>query len=382
MKARLTSAVILGVLATALLAPAAPAAEDPPPPSLGGLTMVWDLPLQYPRQVPLAGSGQTTGISVIVTSDEPVTINARSYDGALQIADPQRTFGALSVPTTVTFQVSALSPGFHSLSIQMDGSTGPPYYSVAVQYDFVWATGSPLPAPAAANGRKHRVSVYGYQAPGGPPRLVTFATAELAHLGLPAHGQPRCSHEGDGCVPYWRDPDGPQTLQIGTDIVGAFHRGGLYTDGFVPAGPTTGTPFGRADLINPLYYLGARDGMRGTLTYTDRSRTSGLTREKVTFLKYVGELVGDYRLTYAYAGGRKRTLEGHFRVDQHGAITFRDDRGDVVQRGTVLGTSRALPCAIKGTCRPGGGTGSRAIWLILSGKKGTHPDGNMLRPVG
>jgi hypothetical protein len=103
-KARLTFAIILGVLATALLAPAAPAAEDPPPPSLGGLTMVWDLPLHYPRQVPLAGSGQTTSISVVVTSDEPVTINARSYDGALQIADPQRTFGALSVPTTVTFR--------------------------------------------------------------------------------------------------------------------------------------------------------------------------------------------------------------------------------------------------------------------------------------
>ena len=148
MKARLTFAVLVGLLTTALLAPAAPAAQDPPPPSLGGLTMVWDLPIYYPRQVPLAGSGQTTSISVVVTSDEPVTINARSFDGGLQIVDPQRTFGALPVPTTVTFQVSALSPGFHSLSVQMDGSQGPPFYSVGVGYAFVWTSGSPLPEAA------------------------------------------------------------------------------------------------------------------------------------------------------------------------------------------------------------------------------------------
>jgi len=367
-KARLTFAALAGQLITMLAAPAAaPAAPDPPPPSLGGLTMVWDLPIWYPRQVPVAGSGQTTSISVVVTSDEPVVINARSDDGGLQIADPQRTFGALSVPTTVTFQVSALSPGFHPLSIQMDGSDGPPYYSVGVQYAFVWASGSPLPE-GVPSGRVW-LETFGYQAPGSAPQLLTFASNQYAYLGLPAYGRPTCSQEGAGCVRYWVNPGPAQALQIGTSIVGAFHEGLLYTDGFVPAGPSTGTPYGRYDFVNQLDFANPRRAMKGTYAYSDRSRTSGLVVEKVTFLKYAGNLVGDYRLTYAYAGGGKRTLEGRFRVDKGGAITFRNKRGHVVQRGTVLTVVRS---------RPEPGPSPRGIWLVLSGRRAAHPDGNFL----
>jgi hypothetical protein len=369
--------VLTTVLAVVLLAPAAQAAPTLPPPSFGGLTMVWDLPISYPRQVPLAGSGQTTSISVVVLSDQPVTINARSDDDGLQIMDPQRTFGALTVPTTVTFQVSALSPGFHPFSVQMDGSVGPPFHSVGVQYS-AWTSGSPLPEGPSEGSR---LAVYGYQAPGSAPQLLTFASRDYAYLGLPARGRPSCTQEGAGCIPYWVDPGPAATVQIGTGIVGAFHRGGFYTDGLVPPGPTTGTPFGRHDFINPLYFMEPRTGLRGTYAYADRSRTSGLTRQKVTFLKRAGELTGDYRLTYAYAGGRKHELRGTFRVDRSGGITFRNARGRVVQRGTVLGVGRALPCAIKGTCRSGEGAGKRGIWLVLSGRKGTRPDGNLLHVV-
>ena len=353
-----------------LLAPAAPALAP-------GFTISTDLPYNYPRQVPLAATGQTTRLSVVVTSSEPVTVTARSYDGALTIADPQRSLGVTPQPTTVSFDVAALSAGFHQLDVQVDGSTGPPFYSFAVGFGYVWTSGSALPE-VVPGGRGVRRLIYGYQAPGGPPQLLTFVSNEYAYLGLPANGQPTCTQEGAGCVRYWADPSPSSgVVQIGTGIVGAFHRGGFYTDGFVPAGPTTGTPYGRHDFINPLYFMGSRNGMKGTFAYSDRSRTSGLTREKVTFLKYAGNLVGDYRLTYAYAGGRKRTLEGTFRVEKDGAITFRNDRGRVVQRGTVLGTGRALPCALEGTCRQG----ARGIWLILSGRKGKHPDGNLLRLV-
>jgi hypothetical protein len=362
------------ISAAALLVPA-PAA------SAAGFTITTDLPYNYPRQVPLAATGQTTRLSVVVTSSEPVTVTARSYDGTLTIADPQRSLGTTPQPTRVSFDVAALTPGFHQLDVQVDGSTGPPFYSIAVGFGFVWASGSPLPE-VVPSARKARVQVYGYQAPGGPPQLLTFASREYAFLGLPGYGQPACTQEGAGCVRYWVDPrTSSGVVQIGTDIVGAFHRGGFYTDGFVPAGPATGTPYGQYDFINPLYFVSSRNGMRGTYAYTDRSRTSGLTREKVTFLKYAGNLVGEYRLTYAYAGGRKRTLEGKFRVENGGAITFRDNRGRVVQRGTVLGTGRALPCALEGTCRSGKAGGPRDIWLILSGRKGKHPDGNLLQLV-
>ena len=342
--------------------------------------MVWDLPIYYPRQVPLASQRadhEHLGGRHFRRTGAPSTRAA--IDGGLQIVDPQRTFGALPVPTTVTFQVSALSPGFHSLSVQMDGSEGPPFYSVGVGYGFVWTSGSPLPEGVPSG--KARLQTYGYQAPGGPPQLLSFVSKDYAYLGLPANGQPTCTQEGAGCVRYWVNSGPAQAAQIGTSIVGAFHRGGFYSDGFVPPGPTTGAPYGRDDFINPLYFVNARSGLKGTYAYTDRSRTSGLATEKVSFLKSAGNLVGDFRLTYAYAGGRKRTLEGTFRVENGGAITFRDNGGRIVQRGTVLGTGRALPCAVQGTCRSGEGAGKRGIWLILSGKKGKHPDGNLLHLV-
>ena len=69
---------------------------------------------------------------------------------------------------------------------------------------------------------------------------------------------------------------------------------------------------------------------------------------------------------------------GPFGMGKHGAITFRSARGKVVQRGTVMRVGRPLPGAVHGTCR----AGQRGIWLILSGRKANHPDGNLLRLVG
>ena len=57
-------------------------------------------------------------------------------------------------------------------------------------------------------------------------------------------------------------------------------------------------------------------------------------------------------------------------------ITFRS-LGRVVQRGSVLLPDRPLPCVVKQTCRPG----QRGIFLVLSGPRANHPDGNLLQRV-
>ena len=179
---------------------------------------------------------------------------------------------------------------------------------------------------------------------------------------------------------YWAQASRlPGLVQVGTDIVGTFHGAGFYTDGFVPAGPDTGTPFGRYDFPKALYFVGARNAIDGTYSYVDKTRSSGLTRAKLRLLKDAHTKIGEYRLTYAYAGKRKRTFEGEFGMKRDGAVTFRDRRGRVVQRGTLLGVGR--PCAISGTCRSGEAPGDRDVWLILSGPKGNHPDGGRLQRV-
>ena len=75
-----------------------------------------------------------------------------------------------------------------------------------------------------------------------------------------------------------------------------------------------------------------------------------------------------------------KKLAGKFGLGKHGEITFRSSRGKVVQRGTVLTEGRPAACCLQGTCTAReGGPGTRGIWLILSGKKGHHPDGNLLQ---
>ena len=358
------AAAVVGLLAVALLAPVPPASAAPV------LVIVTELPFNYPRQAPLASSGQTITISVVVTSSEPVTVTARSYDGGLTIKDPERSFGALPQPTTISYEVAALQAGFHSFDVQMDGSSGPPYYSVAAGFAFVFATGSPLPPPDPA-AAPTEFTAYGVQQPGEAARLLTFVSDDYAYVGLPAFGYPACAQEGGGCLPYWKR-SGPEPLvQIGSDIVGTFHgpSGGFYSDGLLPPGPATGTPFGRYDFERPLYAVDKRKLVTGTYEYLERSRTTGMVRQKVTFVKDRGEAVGDYRLAIKFAGGKRRVLEGTFKIGKRSAITFRNARGIVVQRGTIFGTAS-------------GESGKRGLWLVLSGRQGNSaPDGNRLSPV-
>ena len=306
-----------------------------------------------------------------------MTVRASSYDNGLAIADPEQSLGPLTGPTTVSFAVSGLTPGFHRLDVEMH-TDGPPYNSVGISMPYVLTSGSPLPVDTPS-ARNHWVRAYGYQAVGGAPQMLSLLRGRYAFVGLPAFGWPRCTHEGSGCVPYWWNANGHPVIQIGTSIAAMFHRGGLYTDGLVPAGPVTGAPYGRYDFTNSLFAFDPGHVRAGTYVYSDKSRTSGLVREKVTF--FDSGTPGNYRLSYAYADRRKHTLTGTFRVGRSGAITFRDQRGRVAQRGTVFGMSRTLPCAVKRTCRSDEMINSHGIWLVLSGPKGTHPDGNMLRKV-
>jgi hypothetical protein len=367
-------ALLSGVVVAGMLAPAPPASAQP------SLTIATDVPAEYPRQVPPISNGQTTRISVVVSSTEsvPVTVWASSHDNGLSIADPERSLEPLTGPTTVSFDVAGLTPGFHRLDVEM-ATTGPPYSSASVSLPYVFTNGSPLPVDVPS-ARNLWVRAFGYQAPGGPPRMLSLLRGGyFAYVGLPAHGWPTCTHEGSGCVHYWWNTDGYPVIQIGASIVGMSHRGGLYTDGLVPAGPATGTPYGRYDFFNSLFAFDAGHVRAGTFVYSDRSRTSGLIREKVTF--FDSGTPGNYRLSYAYADGRKQTLTGRFQVQRGGAITFRDRQGRVAQLGTIFRISPPSPCAVKATCRSDDTTDSNGIWLILSGPKGKHPDGNMLQKV-
>jgi hypothetical protein len=347
----------VGVLAPTTPAEAAPVIEVTPV-----------VPAYYPQQVPAAASGRTTRISVVLSSSNPgaaaVTAVATSPDGGLTISNPTQDVGTLSQPVTVSFDVAGTAPGVHALLVGAGagGSGG------GIVLPYIWTNGTPLPAPTI----KQYTRAYGWEDTedvGGSQqrsvRMLSFVSPTFAYLGLPAFGLPRCTREGNGCVPYAVDTSAhPAQVQIGTDIIAAVHFSTFYTDGFVPADPQSGELYGHHEFHQSLLFTDKRSRLHGTYRYASHDAPVGMTYEKVTF-----ERDGGYRLTYAVDGGPKTRLSGRFHLGRSGRITFLSESGKVVQRGTVLHVERSQPRRYPYP---------RGMWLILSGRKATHPDGNFL----
>ena len=361
----------LVALTGALLTPAPPASARPV------ITVAPVINAAYPQQVPQTASGLTTRISFTVNSSEPVpgdaTVLAWSDDGGLVIRNPHQSVGNLAQPATVSFDVAGAALGVHELFVDV---SGPSAIGRGTVLRYVWTNGSPL--QAATNKLYKRsytwegtTQVAGLESSTRAVQMLHIVSPTFAYVGLPAFGRPSCTGEGNGCLPYAFD-NRTGLLQVGTQIIAAVHRESLYSDGLVPAETQDGEPYGRYDFPAQDFFVEGHYELTGTFRYSSSDYPSGLTYEKVTF-----DPDGSYRLAYAYDGGKVKRLEGRFKIDNRGAVTFRSLRGKVVQRGTVMAVGRTLPCAIHGTCR----VGQRGIWLILSGRKGRHPDGNLLRMV-
>lgn len=359
-------------LATALLVPLSPASADPVPVLSVDATFDEDLP----RAVPPAGSG-TAPISVVVTTAEPladVEVSAYAEDDGLVIEDPDRSLGTVAGTQTVTFQVAGAAPGVHELVVDVDAGDA----SASTSLYYVWTTGSPVSGP---KGGLEPMS-FGWQSTSGPRavRMVSILDGGWAYLGLPARGAPSCSGEGGGCVRYSYDED-EDVLQLGSSVIGALYGEkrppALYTEGLAPV-PTRTT--------SPSHFAGPKDSVVGTWSWSGSG--SGLTMQKVTF-----KASGKYKLEYAYDGGKATRLKGTYTLGPSGEVTFsakakkgtkgkgpksvhakpgkpgKPKKAKVVQRGTVLVVEQ--PADEHGPAAP-------AIWLVLSGKKGTSPDGNLL----
>ena len=383
MKNRRAPVAVLVAVASMLAVPLSPAAQGRPSVERAApvITVTPVINRDYPRQVPTAASGDTVPIRFVVSSTEPVvgaTASAFTVGTGLVITPANQSLGNLAQPVIVSFDVAGAEPGLHPLFVDVSAPGATPG-TAWIQY--VWTTGSPL--FTGTNGLYDRS--YGWQgtehlagleSSTRAVRMLTIVSKSFAYVGLPPHGRPTCTVEGNGCLPYAYDSK-TGLLQVGTGIIAAVHRNSLYTDGLVPADEQSGELFGRYDFQAQDDFSSPSQVLAGTFRYSSRDYPTGLTYEKVTFRKD-----GTYSLAYAFDGGKVKKLAGKFRLGKHGEITFRSPRGKVVQRGTIVRVGRPLPCAVHGTCRPTQSrAGQRGIWLILSGRKGKHPDGNLLRLV-
>ena len=353
----------------------------PPADAAAVITVTSTPSSRFPQQLPAASSGLTTRITVTVSSTEPVASATATaeYDGTeLVVTNPVQQLGTLAQPKTISFDVAGVAPGVHQLFVNV---TAPSSLGGGTTLPYLWTSGSPL--FVGTNGLYGRSygwqgteHVAGLESSTRAVQMLTIVSKTFAYVGLPPHGRPVCTQEGHGCLPYSYD-NLNQILQVGTGIIAKVYGPGLYSDGLVPADEQDGELYGRHLFSGQDDFTSPRTHLNGTFRYSSPDYPTGLTYEKVTFRKD-----GSYALAYAHDGGKVKKLAGRFRLGGHGKITFRSPQGRVVQRGTVLLQGRPAACVVKETCLVrGGGPYSRGIWLILSGAKGKHPDGNLLQLV-
>ena len=196
--------------------------------------------------------------------------------------------------------------------------------------------------------------------------MLSFLNATYAYVGLPSAGQPKCKSAGKGCVPYAYDPT-TGVVQVGDDIVGKVIGEGLATDGWIVADEQRPELFASDVETDPLTYAAKKTRLAGAWHFRDDTYPVGIWAQSVTFRKN-----GTYELFYQVGDRDERhRFSGSYAVTKPGRVVFKAN-GKVVQIGTL-----ALAGPKVGKPRPR----KLGLWLVLSGPKGKHGDGNLLAPV-
>jgi hypothetical protein len=351
--------LVAGLLTAAVLAPQPASALQAPT-----LTVVGTPDASYPQVVTLGGD--TEDIEFLVTSSEVTTVTTTAGGTGLSATPDAPKAVTAGRQELVHVAVTATTPGLHALSVTFSAPGATP---VAVTVPYVFAEGSPVPPSGGSlAGRAYgwMGSVNYMEGSTRDSSMLSFVNATYAYLGLPPAGLPTCKSAGRGCVPYSYDP-ATGLVQVGDGIVGKVVGDGLYTDGWVPADEQDGELFASYTATEPLTFPGARTRLAGTWHFKYDNYPTGIWAQSLTLRKD-----GGYDL-YFQVGDRneRHHLVGGYAVGRHGRITFKV-RGKLAQVGTL-----ALVGPKLGKAKPK----KLGLWLVLSGTKGKHGDGNLLDPV-
>jgi hypothetical protein len=324
-----------------------------------------------PHLVTLNGATET--ISFNLTTTETTEVTAIAEGPGLSVVDPVQShtsymnyvhpFGA-----SFDFPVTATTPGMHALTVTFFPEGGTPQ---SVTLPYVISEGSTAIAGTGSLAGR----TYGWESVrdsdaspiGRSVSMLTFVNDHYAFVGLPPAGRPTCTQPGNGCLPYVYDV-ATRLLQVGADIVGKVHRQGLYTDGWIDSREQYGGQFSSYTATQPLTYAAKNSRLAGVWQYRNSHYHEGMWNERVVLRKdHTYTLV--YRTTESLPSTTRS--KGTYRITKPGRIVF-TSKGQVFSIGTLALAGRKVG---KPNARKAG------LWLILSGRKGKHPDGNLLQQV-
>lgn len=356
----LALALTVGLLGGALL-PSSPASAEP-----AALVLVPYERADRPHIVPTGPEWEPIHWNLALNADATNVTVELEGDG-LTFNEDTFSYGDLAVGEFLLdyAEVTATSPGFHSLTITASADDAEP---VSVTLPRLWAPGGP-PLPGGGD-----LAVRGYGWSGwvtgvvaeSSTRVTTmlnFVDDTYAYVGLPRNGA-RCP--APECVPYYYDPT-TGLVQVGDDMIGQVLGPSLFIEGLTPADPEV-PDFRTATVLNDNVGVPRHPRYSRTWGYSTDSYPSGLAHQRLNLNRD-----GTFRLRYRYGSNPLRRLSGTYRIGGRGGIAFRSSRSRTVLRGTLLVREDS-----DGTPRPG----HRGIWLTLELKRrtGTVVDGNPLRP--
>lgn len=346
-------------VAAAALAPLSAEAKQAPV-----LTVTSVPDASYPQAVTLNGDAENIVFNVSTTEATSVTATAVATGLTVTgtgVPEPVPTTGG-----TIRLGVTATTPGMHSLAVTFDAPGATP---VQVTLPYVFAAGSPVPAGTGSlAGRSYGLMDYEtiMESSTRTASMLTFVNATYAYLGLPPAGRPKCKSAGKGCVPYAYDA-ATGVVQVGGYIVGKVVDQGLATDGWAVPYGDPGGQFMADTATDPLTFAPKGTRLAGAWHFRAQFYPAGIWAQSVTFRKN-----GTYDLYYQVGDRDERhRFSGRYAVTRPGRVVFKA-HGRVVQVGTL-----ALAGHKVGKPRPA----KLGLWLVLSGPKGKHGDGNLLAPV-
>ncbi len=359
MVGRMKTLVAALAVAATVLAPLSADAKQAPV-----LTVNAPPDASYPRVVPL--NGDPENIRFTVSTSEATSVTATALAPGLTVTGTGVPQPVTTTGGSVHLEVTATTPGMHSLAVTFSAPGATP---VQVTLPYVFAAGSPVPAGTGSlAGRSYGLMDYEtvMESSTRTASMLTFVNATYAYLGLPPAGRPKCKSAGKGCVPYAYDA-ATGVVQVGGYIVGKVVGQGLATDGWAVPYDEPGEQFMEDTATDPLTFAAKGTRLAGAWHFRARFYPAGIWAQSVTFRKN-----GTYELYYQVgARDERHSFSGRYAVTKPGRVVFKS-HGRVVQVGTL-----ALAGPEVGKPKPR----KLGLWLVLSGPKGKHGDGNLLAPV-
>jgi hypothetical protein len=320
-----------------------------------------------PWMIPLSGDeliGDQLFVEVTVAGGPANNVTVSASGPGLQLSAPQN-IGTLTTDGHASLGISALTGGFHQLTVTVTADGATPVVSVL---KYVWAPTGALTVSPSQDFQFTYFGTTGFSSENGtsfPDRAeLLFLTQDTAFYGVPTGGLPKCKKGSttatSGCLKYAYD-QGTGLIQIGGSI-GYVDKKGIHTQGLGIADLQDGENYAHRDWSKQLQFPNTHNRYAGTWSW----KYDNIPNTSPTFVALTLRKNGTFRLFDNWR--KKRTITGHYDVSHFGRMVLTGKFGHEVHSFAVFLTKAGKPAPQAGVAL-GFGTKKDNTVVFLTPKK-------------